>query len=68
MPLPADLQQALDEYLDSLPWYRRWPLKAALAVDGWLDRRADAGTSCLVIFVIVFLLFLLILGIIIKNW
>ena len=55
MPMSPELQRLLDEYVESLPWYKRWPLKAALA----LDEGPRAGAiGCLVLALIAVVLLL----------
>jgi hypothetical protein len=48
--MPEELQRLLDEYLNALPWYRRWPLKAALKVFSGLD---DVGCLGVIIVLLV---------------
>ena len=51
MPIPADLEKALDRFLDTLPFYKRWAIKAALA----LTQPKAAAVGCLILVAIVFL-------------
>ncbi len=53
--IPPELQRPLDEYLASLPWYKRWPLQAALAA-----ARMAGGLCLIIIILLIILIFYLI--------
>ena len=65
--------QSLQEWVDSLPWPRRWAVKAGLVAGGYMDWRGrfkaalPAGFGCLILCFLLFLFVLWLIGHFVFN-